>query len=193
MEEIYEKENQIVTVVVSRRIKKTKEILFEKLSDDLTLCATKFEGYIGAVMLRPSSMDDPEYRVIYKFKSQTYLDEWINSDIRTKLLDEIEPLLEESSQITQTSGILTWLTLPGATKVMHPKKYKITMVSWLALYPLITIIFFLFGDILKDIPLIFRTLLVTAVAMIVMSYVLMPRFTKWFSFWLFPKDKEKLR
>jgi len=186
-------ENDVVTVVVSRRIKKGTEKLFEQLSNDLTIAAASFTGYLGAVMMRPSYEDDPEYRLVYKFNNQENLDNWIESNKRVSLLKKIEPLLEGPCEATRSSGILTWLTLPGKTKVVPPKKYKITIVSWLALYPLITLIFFLFGDILAEIPLIVRTLIVTAIAMLIMSYVLMPRFTKWFSFWLFPKEKEKLR
>jgi len=185
--------NEVITTVVSRRITKTKELLFEKLSNDLTSKASEFDGYLGAIMLRPTSNADPEYRIVYKFKSQIYLDNWMKSDIRKEIIRKIDPLLEEPAVITKTSGILTWITLPGRTNVLQPKKYKITIVSWLALYPLITLIFFLFGDILADIPLLLRTFLVTAIAMVLMSYVLMPQFTKWFSFWLFPKDKEKTR
>ena len=62
-----------------------------------------------------------------------------------------------------------------------------TIVSWMALYPIVTLIFFLFGEPLAHIPLILRTLLVTAAVMVLMSYVAMPRMTRWFGFWLFSK------
>ena len=185
--------NEAITTVVSRRITKTKELLFEKLSNELTSKASEFNGYVGAIMLRPISNDDPEYRIVYKFKSQVYLDDWMKSDVRKEIIRKINPLLEEPAVVTKTSGILTWISLPGRTNPAQPKKYKITIVSWLALYPLISLIFFLFGGILSEIPLLLRTFLVTAIAMILMSYMLMPLFTKWFSFWLFPKDKEKTR
>jgi len=186
-------ENAIVTVVVSRRIKKDTEEIFEKLSTELTKIATDFTGYIGAIMMRPASLDDPEYRLVYKFNNQKNLDKWIGSNKRAVILSKIEPLLEKPSVVTSSLGLVTWLSLPGNKKVASPEKYKITIVSWLALYPLITLIFFLFGDILAQIPLLLRTFIVTALAMVLMSYVLMPRFTKLFYFWLFPKEKEKLR
>ncbi|MEQ9545678.1 MAG: hypothetical protein RIK85_06705 [Marinobacter sp.] len=62
-----------------------------------------------------------------------------------------------------------------------------TIVSWLALYPAVTLVFILFGDLLAGVPLLFRTLIVTVVVMLLMTYVLMPRMTRWFSFWLFPE------
>ena len=52
-----------------------------------------------------------------------------------------------------------------------------TFVSWLALYPAVTLVFLLFGDLLAQIPLLLRTMAVTIVVMLLMSYVLMPRMT----------------
>ena len=61
------------------------------------------------------------------------------------------------------------------------------------LYEVITLIFFLFGAPLAQMPLLLRTLIVTAVVMVAMSYLLMPRFTRWFAFWLFPKRERNVR
>ncbi|MBL0708063.1 MAG: hypothetical protein JJW00_03355 [Sulfurimonas sp.] len=187
------KENLNVTTVVSRRIKKGTEELFERLSDDLTKAAASFTGYVGAIMIRPASLDDPEYRLVYKFDNQDNLNKWLKSKKRAVTLSKIAPLLEKPCEVSSSLGLITWLSLPGQAKVKAPKKYKITIISWLALYPLITLIFFLFGDILSEVPLVFRTLIVTSSAMLIMSYVLMPRFTKLFYFWLFPKEEEELR
>ena len=182
-----------ITVVISRRVKKGNEAKFEELSSRMTETATSFPGHRGAFMLRPSSPDDPEYRIIFKFDTQEHLDHWFSSNERTQCLIEIEVLLEEPSAVTTLSGLTTWFTLPGRNPVQPPPKYKMTVVSWLALYPTVTLIFWLFGGQLAQIPLLLRTFLVTAVVMPLMSYVLMPRFTRWFAFWLFPKAQKNIR
>ncbi len=88
-----------VTVVVSRRIKKGAEELYELLSGDLTHAAATFSGYLGAVMFRPSSQDDPEYRIIYKFNNEENLNKWLKSSKRSEILNNIESLLEEPSEL----------------------------------------------------------------------------------------------
>jgi len=186
------KNSEPITIVVSRRIKKDTEEQFGRLCEELTSVASSFEAYLGAVMICPTNENDPEYRMIYKFGNPEDLDKWVDSKIRASILKKIEPLMDGPSIATKYSGILTWLTLSGKA-TGAPKNYKITIVSWLALYPLVTLIFFLFGDILANMPLMIRTFIVTAMGMLIMSYVLMPQFTKWFSFWLFPKEKEKIR
>lgn len=182
-----------VTVVVSRRIKEGNEKEFEILSNELSQKASDFKGYLGSVILQPSSNDDPEYRIVYKFNNQDNLDIWLNSNERLELLKRIDNLLKEESKISTSLGVITWLTLPGKPKVKAPKKYKITIVSWLALYPTVTLIFLVLGDVLSNVPLLARTFIVTAIVMPLMSYVLMPRFTKWFSFWLFSNDNKNIR
>lgn len=182
-----------VTVVISRRVIKGQEAEFERLSSQMTERAARYPGYLGASMFRPASSDDPEYRIIFKFSDDTTLSAWQQSSERAEILEQIEPLLIAPSQVETTSGIINWFTLPGHNPVKPPPKYKMTFVSWLALYPTVTIIFLLFGDLLAQVPLLLRTLLITAVVMVAMSYLLMPRFTRWFAFWLFPKRERNER
>ncbi len=56
-----------------------------------------------------------------------------------------------------------------------PKKWKMAIVIWLAIYPLITLIFTVFGQYLIQInPLPLRTLVITLIAIPIMVFVLMP-------------------
>jgi hypothetical protein len=182
-----------VTVVISRRVIKGREAEFEQLSSRMTERAAGFAGYLGASMFRPASAEDPEYRIIFKFSDEAALAVWQESAERAEILEQIEPLLVAPSQVETTSGIVNWFTLPGHNPVKPPPKYKMTFVSWLALYPTVTLIFLLFGDLLAQVPLLLRTMLITAVVMVAMSYLLMPRFTRWFAFWLFPKRERNER
>jgi len=176
-----------LTVVVSRRVRKGQQDAFEALSSQMTERASRFRGYLGTAMFRPASPDDPEYRIVFKFRDRESLEQWESSEERAELLGQIESLLVQPSEREVTSGIVTWFTLPGQNPVAPPPKWKMTIVSWLALYPAVTLVFMLFGDVLAQVPLLLRTLLVTVVVMLLMSYVLMPRMTRWFAFWLFPK------
>ncbi|GGB87273.1 antibiotic biosynthesis monooxygenase [Marinobacterium zhoushanense] len=185
--------DEAVTVVISRRVIKGKGEEFERLSSEMTERASLFPGYLGTNMFRPASANDPEYRIIYRFANRRDLDGWERSAERAEILSQIEALLVQPTEREVTSGIATWFTLPGQNPVQPPPKYKMTIVSWLALYPTVTLIFFLFGEQLAQIPLLLRTLIVTAVVMVAMSYLLMPRFTRWFAFWLFPKRERDIR
>ena len=178
-----------LTVVVSLRVRKGQQEAFEALSSQMTERASRFPGYLGTAMFRPASPDDPEYRIVFKFRDRETLTTWEESEERAELLEQIESLLVQPSEREVTSGIVTWFTLPGQNPVQPPPKWKMTIVSWLALYPAVTLVFVIFGDLLAQVPLLLRTMIVTIVVMGLMSYVLMPRMTKWFAFWLFPRQK----
>lgn len=188
-----EPSEQPLTVVVSRRVKTGEEKAFEKLSSQMTERAANFPGYLGATMFRPSSSEDPEYRIVFKFRDRDALSVWEQSEERTELLEQIESLLVQPSERKVTPGIVTWFTLPGQNPITPPPKWKMTIVSWLALYPAVTLVFFLFGDLLARAPLLMRTMIVTVVVMLLMTYVLMPRMTRWFSFWLFSERRNQSR
>ena len=176
---------QPVTVIVSRRVKPEAVSAFETLSDEMSRRASQFDGYMGATLFRPVSPDDPEYRMIFKFTDEASLAEWERSEERAEMLEKLEGLLISPTEREKVSGLVTWFSLPSQNPVKPPPRYKMTIVSWLALYPAATLIFWLFGPWLAHLHLLLRTLVVTAVLMILMSYVLMPFMTKRFAFWLF--------
>lgn len=66
-----------------------------------------------------------------------------------------------------------------------PKKWKMAIVIWLAIYPLITTIFALLGKQLILIePLPLRTLIITVIAVPIMVFVLIPTLQKLLHNWL---------
>jgi len=66
-----------------------------------------------------------------------------------------------------------------------PKKWKMAIVIWLAIYPLITTIFALLGKQLILIePLPLRTLTITVIAVPIMVFILIPSLQKLLHNWL---------
>lgn len=181
------------TVVISRRVKPGNEAAFEALSTEMTIAAMEFPGHLGAHMFRPASPDDPEYRIIFKFATESELSNWVNSETRHEFIAQIEPLLTEPSQIETMNSLVTWFSLPGRPPVKPPPRYKMAIVSWLALFPIVTAIFWLFERWLVLMPLIPRVAMVTAVVMVLMTWVAMPRLTKVFARWLYPASEKNLR
>jgi antibiotic biosynthesis monooxygenase (ABM) superfamily enzyme len=66
-----------------------------------------------------------------------------------------------------------------------PKKWKMAVLIWLAIYPTITLIFAVFGKYLIEInPLPLRTLAITLVIVPLMVFVLLPNLQKLVCNWL---------
>ena len=63
-------------------------------------------------------------------------------------------------------------------------QHKRAFIVWLAIYPLVTILYYLLGGYLILLPLILRTFILTVIAVPVMFYLLVPLLNKLFSNWL---------
>lgn len=74
-----------LTVVVSRRVRKGNQEEFEALSSKMTERASSFPGYLGTAMFRPASPDDPEYRIVFKFRDRETLNTWEESQERASM------------------------------------------------------------------------------------------------------------
>ena len=66
----------------------------------------------------------------------------------------------------------------------QPPKWKFAIMVWLAIYPTITLVSFLIGDIIKSWPLPFKTLLMTGILVPLMFFVLLPLLRKFLGEWL---------
>jgi uncharacterized protein len=64
------------------------------------------------------------------------------------------------------------------------------IITWLAVFPLATVLFMLLNPLLAGTSVVLRTLVFTMVMVSLMTYVVMPHMTRLFSFWLYPKKKK---
>ena len=65
------------------------------------------------------------------------------------------------------------------------------VVTWLAVFPLATVVFMILDPLIGDFHAVLRTLTFALVMVSLMTYVVMPRLTRLFSSWLYPKRKSK--
>ena len=65
-----------------------------------------------------------------------------------------------------------------------PSRHRMAILIWLAIYPTITLLLELGGPLIDDWPLPLRTLALTAVAVPLMVYVLLPALQRAFAGWL---------
>ena len=132
----------------------------------------------------PRDSEDEEYKIVFRFDHASNLHAWEDSEERRRLLREAEPLIHEE-KVHVLTGLETWFTLPSKPGEPAPPRYKMVVVTWLAVFPLITAILLLFGPLLSQLPMLLRTLVLTGVMVTMMTYIIMPLV----SLWLYP-DRE---
>lgn len=79
----------------------------------------------------------------------------------------------------QTKSLTKW-----SSPAKSPPRYKLFLLTWLAIYPLITFILHFFGKFLNLLPLPIRTLILTGTLVYLMTYWVMPMLMKTFRGWL---------
>lgn len=60
-------------------------------------------------------------------------------------------------------------------------QHKTALIIWIAIYPLITILYYLLGGLLLPLPIPLKTLILTVIAVPIMFYLLIPLLNKLFS------------
>ena len=181
------REDPPATGVASRRVEPGREDEFEDWTSGILAAARGFPGYLGSDVLRPTDSEDDEYRIIYRFDHTSNLERWEGSDERRRWLDRAEPIVREQT-VRRLTGLETWFTLPSRSGQPAPPRYKMAVVTWVAVFPLATLLFTLLQPLLGGAPTVLRTLVFTLVMVTTMTYVVMPRMTRLFSFWLYPKE-----
>ncbi|MBW4582729.1 MAG: hypothetical protein KME42_24430 [Tildeniella nuda ZEHNDER 1965/U140] len=176
-----------VTIDVIQEVQPGCEVEFEQVLTDLIEAAKTFEGHLGANIFRPSDRANPEYRIVFKFNHLSNLRQWEESALRRKLLERAKRLTVGDSKWQTLTGLETWFTLSTQQAIVPPPRYKMLIVTCLAAFPTINVINVLLQP-LKPLPPLLFTLITTITLLSLMTYVIMPRMTKLFAGWLYPKS-----
>ena len=180
-----------MTGVATWRAKPGREAELEHFIGNIVAEAMRFSGHLGTVTLRPAEGGDRTYRVVFRFDHVSNLRRWEQSEERRGWLQQAEEagVAEADPEVNVVTGLETWFTLPGRSSIVPPPRSKMMIATWIGIYPLITIVFWLFGRWLVDLPIPLRTLVLTAVLVPTMTYVVMPRLTWLLRSWLYPANE----
>jgi antibiotic biosynthesis monooxygenase (ABM) superfamily enzyme len=184
-------EDPPVAVNVTRRVKPERVGEFEQWVSGITDAISRFPGYLGSEVLKPGDPSESEYHIIFKFERLSDLERWEDSEERRDWCGRVESFQEGPAQRHVVTGLERWFVLPPSRDTPPPPRYKLVAITWLAIYPLITAVFFFLGDPLQRLPLGIRTLVVTAIIVPAMIYLVMPIMTPLFARWLYPRESRE--
>ncbi len=176
-----------VTVDVVQQVRRGKESAFEALLGQIINTASTFEGYLGSSVFRPSHQDDGEYRIVFKFDRLENLKRWEHSPVRQRFLTQARNLTVDAGTFSIITGLETWFTLAAKPGMVPPPRYKMVLVSGLAIFGINQLLTVLPLDGLAQLPSILRLLILVFLTTTLMTYVVMPRLTKLLAWWLYPK------
>ncbi len=142
---------------------------YEQFLAGIISAASEFPGHLGVDVFRPQSASAGEYRTVYRFDTAEHLRAWLDSDEHTAWMERAEPHVIGPMHTSFVTGLETWFTLPGQFG-MPPPPYKMALLTWITIFPLITAIVALTGPLLEGLPLAASLAITTALTVPVMTW-----------------------
>jgi len=173
-----------VTLVISRRVKAGGEEAFEAWARELQAASRGFPGYRGVGVLRPPP-GVREYTFVSRFDSDAHARAW-DEEVRREWLPRLPAAVVEGDASVRVEGVEFWFTAPDAPGGDQPVRWKMALVLSFVVAGLIMALYPLTRRIMGW-PLPARALLIGAIQCVLMTYVVMPRVTRWLGRWVLPK------
>jgi len=175
-----------VTATVTRRVKPGHEAAYEQVLAGIGGAAAAFPGYLGEEVFRPAGGAGGEYQIVYRFDSGAHLRAWLESPERAAWLARAGPHTAGPLRAQYLTGLESWFTLPAQPGAPPPPPYKMAVLTWAAIFPLITLVVAAAAPLIGPWPLLPRLAVTTAVTVPAMTWLVMPRLTRLSRRWLYP-------
>jgi antibiotic biosynthesis monooxygenase (ABM) superfamily enzyme len=178
----WERRQEPATAVFARRIKLGREARYEGLVREMVETSESFPGQLAATVLHEPGSSG--YTLVYSFTNGLTLRSWLDSPERRQLLRQADRLAEQHLRLPPLTGLETWFTLPRRATVKPPPRWKMWLVSLLAIYPLVVIFQATIVPTIKTWPLLVRSALLPLTLLTSMTFVVMPVVTRVVQPWL---------
>jgi antibiotic biosynthesis monooxygenase (ABM) superfamily enzyme len=170
-----------VTAVASFRVKPGSEHRYRELHERLIARLATFPGFLRSELFIPVEGVQDETVVVFAFDSRAHLDAWLGSAERQEMLAEIAPYVEGERTLNVVGGFAGWFGAPGMANV---RRWKQASLVLLALVPTTVVLTRLRMWALPDVHWVLGILIGNVLGVIALTWVLMPRLTRWFAAWL---------
>ncbi len=171
-----------MTVVVSRRARAGCEAELDQWLRQIIAVNARFPGYQGSTVIRPE--DSTERVLVFRFDSFEHLQGWQTSPERAEWLARAEAFTEHVEVRTQ-QGLEPFFDLP-AHRAAPPPRWKMAVLTWVGLYPLIVGVGLASRPLLGEVPFALAIAPQSMITVALMAWLMMPLLTRVASGWLYP-------
>lgn len=175
------------TAVIAHRVLDSQHADYEHWLERILPTVAAAPGFLDVQVIRPVRGLTDGYTVILRFDCEADLRRWLTSPARQGLIESVRPILAHGDTYTLHSGI-DYLFAPQAAGQRAPVRWKQFLVTWTGILPLSFALPPIITPLLARIGWDQRFVIVTTVsaaAVFLMVYVVMPRYTRWVRGWLY--------
>src|SRR5438128_8321888 len=174
-----------VAFIITHTIKAGEEARYEAWLTEMLSAVSRAPGYLGREVFRPAQ-GRRTYTSILRFDAYDHLQAWSASETRRALVSRVSDLLTKGDVHEIRTGLDFWFTPEHATP---PKPWKQFLLVLSAIYPLSLLMPLLFTPLFRVAPPLthplLRGLCISAVVVGLMTFVVMPRYTRLVQRWLY--------
>jgi uncharacterized protein len=180
-----------VTVLITRRARSGQAREFEHLMAGMQAVAAQFPGHMGGFLIPPEQAEQGCYRVLFAFDTDAHLKDWMHSRDRQRWNRRIAAVTHGDAAMRVLSGLETWFELPAARTKRPPPRWKMAIVTWMGIFPLVLLTSHTIAPALGRVvhPLL-ATSIVTGLITVAMTWLVMPALVPLFGSWLYPASAE---
>ncbi|HMO47751.1 MAG TPA: antibiotic biosynthesis monooxygenase [Rubrivivax sp.] len=176
-----------VTVMITRRVRPGLEPQFQSLMSRMQTAAAAFPGHMGGFLIPPQRSEDGCWHMLHAFDTQAHQQAWSESPERRQLLQQVAEVTHGDDAMRVLSGLETWFALPAARTKAPPPRWKMALVTWAGIFPLVWLMSHTLTPLLgRALPPLPTTLLVTGAITLAMTWLVMPVLVRLLAFWLYP-------
>ena len=173
-----------VTVVVSRTVFPGHERDYDEWVRKLAEAARQASGNIGVTVLIPEPGKSGLHHVVFRFADEKSMHVWETSYVRQKLSHEADAFSRSSRQVA--TGLETWFSIPECPELETPPRWKMSIVTFIAVYLLSMIIVQLEEIFFKGANFYLLNILTCVLLVGILTWAVMPWFSRYiFRRWLY--------
>lgn len=178
-----------VIVEIRRRVRPDAREAFERDLKALIKDSLEVAGNQSATVYRPDdAATDPEYRVVIKFARASEWRAWQASERLAAWYATIREHLVAEPTVSEATGLEAWFTLPGERPVRPPPpRHKMALVTWFGVFTCVTAVSAALQPLIGAWNPHLRTLVVSGLVVLLLTYFLMPLLVRLLDPWLHPR------
>jgi len=174
------------TALITHRVREGRHADYERWIGEIAPLSKASPGHLDWHIVRPISGLTKTYTVVIRFDTKAHLQDWMQSPARTRLIEKAQPLFVDGDEFSISSGLDFWFA-PGAGHKV-PVRWKQSLVTWSAIYPLVLGVPLVVAPLLRQLGVadnhLLSTLVATGIVVFLMTYLVMPRYTRLIHRWL---------
>jgi uncharacterized protein len=179
------------TALVTRRVRRGRAKEFERLMAGMQAAAAQFPGHMGGFLIPPEQSEQGCYRMLFAFDTEAHLQDWMQSRERQRWHRRIADVTHAGAATRVLSGLETWFALPAARTSLPPARWKMAIVTWMGIFPLVLLISHTIAPVLGHwIHPLLVAMASTGLITAAMTWVVMPALVPLFANWLYPASAE---